>query len=316
MLFHDRFAIAKKQTLAGLSEESQAFNIKLNDLVHDWMNDKLYCAAQLADSWKKRQKGVVVVLDNTDQFTPPFQDYCFTLAHAISTRLDCLVVISMREERFYHSRLHGTLDAFQNSGFHLTSPDAAKLFRLRITYVLKILDDPERVRKITPEITDDGIKNLKVLYRIFFHEFKEQDSELNKFLLACAHGNMRLALEFFRQFVLSGYLRVGEMIANRRWTLQVHQVLRPMMVPYRLFYDEQRSSIPNLFQVRSEENESHFTGLRILNMLSMGASSLNPDYVALSRIRAYFPETFNMLDDAEKNLNMFLKSGVVEAVIV
>ena len=90
-------------------------------------------------------------------------------------------------------------------------------------------------------------------------------------------------------------------------------MLRPMMVPYRLFYDERKSSIPNVFQVRSEENGSHFTGLRILDMLSRGPNAVNPDYVAMSRIRAYFADTFNMLDDAEKNLNIFLRSGVIES---
>ena len=46
------------------------------------------------------------------------QDYCFVLAKQIAEDLDCLVIISMREERFYYSRFHGTLDAFQTSGFH------------------------------------------------------------------------------------------------------------------------------------------------------------------------------------------------------
>ena len=124
---------------------------------------------------------------------------------------------------------------------------------------------------------------------------------------------MRLALDFFRQFVLSGYLRVDEMIAKRRYTLQVHQVLRPMMVPYRLFYDEHRSSVPNIFQVRSEENGSHFTGIRILDMLSVGSATTNPEYVPLSRIRAYFAENFNMLDDSEKTMDVFLKGGVIES---
>lgn len=312
-LFADRFEIANRQSLAGLQKESEAFNLKLNGLVEEWKKDKPYCAVKLADSWKRRQKGLIIVLDNTDQFEPANQDYCFTMAHNISTMLDCLVVISMREERFHHSKIHGTLDAFQNSGFHLTSPDPAKVFRFRLKFVLRILDDAVKRTKVAPELNEASANNMKVLARIFYREFGRNQSHLNSFVQACAHGNMRLALELFRQFVLSGYTRVDEMINNPSWTLQVHQVLRPMMVPYRLFYDERRSSVPNLFQLRSEENASHFTGLRVLDMLSNGPRTVNADYVPMSKIRAYFADTFNMLDDVEKNLDIFLQMGVIES---
>lgn len=312
-LFADRFEVATRQSLAGLDEASEVYNVRLNALVDEWKADRPYCASKLADHWKRQRKGVIVVLDNTDQFSPANQDFCFTLGHSISTALDCLVVISMREERFHHSKIHGTLDAFQNSGFHLVSPDPARVFRRRLVFVLRILNDPPRRRRIAPDLGDGQAGNVQMLARIFFREFGQERSHLNEFVQACAHGNMRLALELFREFALSGYTRVDEMIANPGWTLQVHQVLRPMMVPYRLFYDERQSSIPNIFQVRSDENGSHFTALRLLDMLTKGPQAINPDYVAMSKIRAYFADTFNMLDDAEKNMDIFLQRGVIES---
>lgn len=312
-LFDDRYQVALRQSLVGLPSDGEAYNLKLNTLVESWKADKQYCAAKLADHWKRMQKGCIVVLDNTDQFSPKNQDYSFTLAHKIASQLDCLVVISMREERFHHSRLHGTLDAFTNSGFHLSSPPPARVFARRLAYVLRILDNPTRTRKVAPELSDEQIANVKILFRIFLREFRSDDSHLQRFVRACAHGNMRLALQFFRQFVLSGYLRVDEMIEEPRWTLQMHQVLRPMMVPYRLFYDESKSSVPNVYQIRSETMGSHFTGVRILKMLRRGTDALNPDYVPMSRLKAYFAETFNMLDDAQKTLDVFLKGGVVES---
>jgi GTPase SAR1 family protein len=312
-LFEDRYKIAQQQTLAGLDEKSEAYNLRLNDLIEKWKSDLNYVCEKLSDYWKKNRKGLIVVIDNTDQFSLENQDFCFTLAHDISTKLDCLVVISMREERFHFSRIHGTLDAFQNAGFHLASPESESLFQKRLVYLLRILDEPARARKVASELSDTEIENVKTVARVFLREFRRQDSHLTKFLKACAHGNMRLALELFREFSLSGYTRVDEMIDEPRWTLQVHQVLRPMMIPYRLFYDERKSSIPNVFQVRSEVNGSHFTGIRLLKLLASGMDALSPDYVPLSFIRAYFADTFNMLDDCEKTLDLFLKGGVVES---
>ena len=63
------------------------------------------------------------------------------------------------------------------------------------------------------------------------------------------------------------------------WKLKTHQVLKPVMIPYRYFYDENHSNIPNIFQIRSKRNGSHFTGLRILNRLAEGVDPTSHFYV-------------------------------------
>ena len=89
----------------------------------------------------------------------------------IATKLDCLVIISMREERFYVSKIAGTLDAFHNSGFHLTSPPPRQLFRRRISYVRWLLRDKEKMRQIAPEMSEEQAKHLSILLQIFKREF-------------------------------------------------------------------------------------------------------------------------------------------------
>jgi hypothetical protein len=311
-LFADKHRQAEKQSLVGLDKTSEAYNTQLNAHVQTWLDDREYCAVKLADHWKRMQKGLIIVLDNTDQFTPGMQDYCFTLAQHISTLLDCLVVISMREERFHYSKLHGTLDAFQNSGFHLSSPPTQTVFWTRLRYMLDILDDEGRAQKISPALNDIKALDIKKLLRVLLGDFARR-SHLNQFLMACAHGNMRLSLELFCQFLLSGYTRVDEMIKSSGWTLQIHQVLRPMMVPERFFYDEISSSIPNLYQIRSEISGSHFTALRILTRLSANMSRANPIYVPLSLLKSHFASNFNMIDDLVKNLDLLLHTGLIES---
>ena len=68
----------------------------------------------------------------------------------------------MREERFHVSKISGTLDAFHNSGFHLTSPPPKLLFVKRIAYVRRILKDINRVRQIAPEMSEAQAKHLDV----------------------------------------------------------------------------------------------------------------------------------------------------------
>ena len=150
----------KSNHLLGLIQKSEAYNTRLNDLVAEWKEDVMYVASKLSDYWKRHRKGPIVVLDNTDQYAPDVQEYCFTLAQLIATKLDCLVIISMREERFYVSKIAGTLDAFHNSGFHLTSPPPKELFVKRIKYVRYLLKDINRIRKVAPEISELEAKHF------------------------------------------------------------------------------------------------------------------------------------------------------------
>ncbi len=312
-LFSDRYELARKQTLAGLNPQGDVYNSQLNILFSEWLKDWQYCAVRLADYWKKKQRGTIVILDNTDQYAPAMQDYCFTLAQQIASLVDGLVVIAMREERFYESKLHGTLDAFQNNGFHLSSPPAQFVFVKRLGYMLRILDDINVAQKTSPSLSATTNNDAKQLFRMLIGEFRRRNSHLSQFLRACSHGNMRLSLDMFRQFLLSGYTKVDEMISTGGWTLQIHQVLRPMMIPNRLFYDESLSSIPNAYQVRSDTTGSHFTALRILDYASAGMSPLNPSFIPISRLKGLFASRYNMMDDFCRNIDKFLRVGVLEA---
>lgn len=315
-LFRERFGIEKSQYLVGLPEDSKEYNLELNKLVRGWASDKKYVAKSLVEFWAGKHKGCVVVVDNTDQFSPAIQDYCFTIAQDIAKNLGCLVIISMREERFHASRIHGTLDAFQNSGFHISSPVTKAVFEKRIGFVLEKLNDESFCQnEFSVSSSSRKVKDLQKLFRILAKEFSVGDSSpLTGFLNACAHGNIRLALELFRDFLKSGYTNVGEMVGVRGlWTLKIHQVLKPVMMPYRFFYDESQSSIPNIFQVRNKKNGSHFTALRILKKLSDGIDPANPFYVSIGELKEFFSDKFNMVEDFELNIDIFLKWDLVEA---
>jgi GTPase SAR1 family protein len=315
-LFETKYVIATKQSLFGLDKESENFNIKLNELVNQWIDDRKYVAKCLVEYWRLKHKGCVVVVDNTDQLPHKLQDLCFTTAQEVADHLGCLVIISMREERFHSSRIHGTLDAYQNSGFHISSPVTQAVFEKRINYVIQKLDDDSFcLSELGCNSTAPAADAIKKLFFILKNEFKKgNNSPLTDFLTACAHGNIRMALELFRDFVKSGYTNVGEMVASQTlWNLKTHQVLKPVMIPYRFFYDESQSAIPNIFQIRDKTNGSHFTGMRLLSKLSDGIDLANPFYLSIGQLKEYFSENFNMVDDFEKNLDIFLKCDLVES---
>jgi GTPase SAR1 family protein len=283
-LFVDRFAVAARQELSGLSPVSEAYNTRLNALVSDWKRDKTYCAKRLVTYWKNREKGIIVVVDNTDQFSGLNQDFCFTSAQEIADELGCVTLIPTREERLYNSKIHGVLDAFQNAGFHISSPKPAEVFRKRLDYTMSLLQDRNRRGSLVSgldSLIDDCCKYLGIIEL----EFRNDRSPLNSFLSACAHGDTRLSLDLFRSFLLSGYTNVEEMLSAGRWNFQIHQVIKPVMIPNRYFYDEMLSDIPNIYQLRYNRQASHFTGLRILRKLAKSVDGSAAAYVSMAELR-------------------------------
>lgn len=313
-LFKDEYKTAINQDLYGIPESSIEYNTTLNRLTSEWKNDKEKCVSALIKYWKGKHKGAIVILDNTDQFNYENQDFCFSLAQQISDTQKCLAIISMREERFYGSRIKGYLDAFQNSGFHISAPITEEVFLKRVQYVIKLINEKPS------ELFDDSSTNTHIesclqLFRVFNNEFSSKaTAHLSNFLTSISHGNIRQALEIFRDFAVSGYLNVNEIIsAQNMWRLKIHQVLKPIMMPNRFFFDETKSSIINLYRPRSRENSSHFTALRILNKLCINPES--PSYLSIGELKQYFIEKYNMQDDLERNLSAMLESGIIESNI-
>lgn len=314
-LFQDRFDVALRQDLFGLHENTDRYNEKLNLLIREWKGDKKYCAQRLALHWAHKHKAPIVVIDNTDQYSRDIQEFCFATAQEISHALGCLTIVSMREERFYESSIRGTLDAYQNSGFHISSPVPQEVFSRRLAYVISLLsvNNSRRDSLIAAEVDPEVFRRCVRLFQIYESEFRNPDSHLSNFLTACAHGNVRLALDLFRGIVTSGYTNVFEMTTPNTWNVQVHQVIKPIMIPSRFFYEESRSAIPNIYQVRGKKFGSHFTALRILSRLAQGADVANPPFLPSAVIVSEIDGTFGMIEDCRSNLDMLLKFRLIEA---
>lgn len=308
-LFEDRFSVARRQELYGLFEDSEAYNLKLNNLLSTWKEDQRYVASKLVDRHRQQHRGVIVAIDNTDQLENQLQDYAFSLAAEVSTALGCVVLISMREERFYASKIRGMLDAYQNSAFHISSPTPDEVFARRISYVLELINSG------VIETDTDASEDIRRFFQVFSADFAgNPPSPLNQFISASAHGNIRLALELFGDLVLSGYTNALEMAQSRSgWKLLIHQVIKPLLTPTRLFYDEKSSKIPNLFQIRTSEGGSHFTGLRILKRLSIAQDPLSPSFIAMSELRGFFSETFGSDSDFCNWVDRLLASNLIES---
>ena len=314
-LFSDRFEVFKKQVLVSLDSSSSDYNNHLIQFITTTKNDLKYCCERLSLNWKNRKKGLIIVLDNLDQLPFELQRICVLTAAEISHKLSCLVIMSLREERYFNLKDKGVLDAYHTSGYHLPSPVITDVIIKRLAYILEELKFSEDYQK------DMGISSLIHLnaiidfFEICIKELKRKGSALSSFLRNTTHGDVRQSLEYFKGFITSGYTNINEVIAvGKTWKFQIHQVLKPMMIPSRFFYSEKVSRIPNLFQIRSESNGSHFTGLRILDKLRKKShDKASAGFVDAKFLVQNFEYSYNLKEDCEIYLDIFLAKGLIES---
>lgn len=314
-LFEDRFAIARNQDLAGYEIGSPEYITRRNELVARWKLDTRYVCQRLRDYWNRLGKGLILALDNTDHMPPLLQDHCFLLAQNLARELSCVVIISMREERYCRARTAGVLDAYQNSGFHLAAPRLEDLFLKRLNLAINDLarkNAAQRLDGVVP--TDAPFDALKRFFVICRKQFRTKDNALRRFLRDCSRDNMRIALTFFGQFISSGYTNVEEMVAQKSWTVLDHQVIKPMMVPERFNYDEDKSLIPNVFQCRTSTG-SHLTTLRLLKFLrsNISATAEELGFWPVDVLLDQFESKYGAREDCEASLDVMLEHAVIEA---
>lgn len=314
ILFQEEFEIYQKQILLGLDETSAEFQKLVREFIISKTSDLKLFAEKISLHWKNKNKGLVIFLDNMDQLPPDLQDVCFRTAAEISEKLSCLTIVSMREERYYNAKSRGVLDAYQNPGFHLASPVIPEVIIKRIEYIIDKL-------KFTQDVdTEYGIKDVNELntliafFEICNSQLKRKTSPLSFFLRYATHGDVRQALSFFEGFLTSGYTNISEMAPHPDWVFQVHQVIKPMMIPNRFFYDESKSKIPNLYQLRNDTDSSHFTGLRILNTLqNRKHDKLSNGFIDVKYFIQSFDEKYSSKDDCIKHLQLYLEKGIIES---
>jgi GTPase SAR1 family protein len=135
-LFRDKFDIELKQSLDGLDPNSDIFILKRNELLQNYKNDPIYCLVRLSHYWRGKQKAIIINIDNTDQFDQALQDYCFSFASELSEKLHCISIISLREEKYISSNIQGYLDAYEQNGFHISSPKPQQVFLKRLEFIL------------------------------------------------------------------------------------------------------------------------------------------------------------------------------------
>jgi hypothetical protein len=325
-VFRPEIEALKETALYGLREGTQEYEMRLTLHLTKWQEDlSEYVPRLLALAKPKKNMSVILFFDNVDQLSPHYQSQIFLLAQNVTSKIGSITIVALREESYYTASVQKVFTAYINRKFHIASPPFRKMIDQRIKYVLDIFE-----KSNNEETPFNSIFNTTLFYeedkrrisdflKIVEDSIFEQNRNIARFIDHICFGNMRMALQMFSTFLVSGATDIDKMLRIYRrdgnYFVAFHEFLKSIMLGDRMYYKESDSTILNLFECGQERNSSHFTSIRLLSLLVKLRSNYDVEgrgYVEINKVLAVFDNTFNNIEDVIKTMNRLLTKQLVE----
>lgn len=305
-----------------LRVDSPEYESSISPYLAKWQDDLSVYVPRLLYLAKPRQKlGVVLFVDNVDQLAPHYQSQIFLLAQRVTRIIASTTIVALREESYYNASIQRTFTAYTSRKFHIASPHFRRLITSRIEYALDLLKttDPDTDLNLwSGGITLDRqsiIDFLTIVERSIFRF----NVNIARFIEALCFGNMRLALQMFVTFLTSGATDVDKMLNIYRrdggYYVAFHEFVKSIMLGDRSYYRESQSPVLNVFDCGAEKNASHFTAIRVLNVLLAHrgeATTEGRGYVETFRVISVVEDVFDNREDVIRSLDRLVRRELVE----
>lgn len=319
-LFFDKLRVAKQTSLRSLIEGSADYEHQLGLHLDKWReNASDYVPRLLRYRRSRNAVSIVIFIDNVDQLSADYQAKIFLLAQHVTGSVGAVTILSMREESYYSASIQKVFTAYTNQKFHIASPRFRKLIGNRIGYALQVLRSADTTETVVGSRVDMDTDAILDFLRIVEESIFENNKQIARFIDAISFGNMRAALQMFATFLTSGVTDVDKMLRIYRrdgaYYVAYHEFVKSVMLGDRRYYKESESPIMNLFDCGTEKNSSHFTTLRLLNLLLAHRGESSPEgqgYVEIGSVVATFEDRFDNREDCLRSMERLVSRQLVE----
>ncbi len=301
--------------------DQNEYEKRISPYLEEWKDDIVDYVTRLLNDCRERGRAIFIFIDNVDQLSPRFQEVLFLLAQKLTRDVNSLTVLSMREESYHTASTQKILNAYTSRKFHIASPRFRRLLEYRLNYATRVLvrSDDEIKLILRSGITLDKkaiVDFLTILQSSIFVKSKW----IAYFVEAICYGNMRLALDMFNTFLVSGATDVDKMlrIFQREEDYQVafHEFVKSVMLKDRMYYKETIDNpVMNVFDCGTERNSSHFTALRLLELLRLHNSEYSPmgrGFIEWNKVLYEFENSFDNLDDVIRTAERLVRWRLIE----
>jgi len=283
------------------------------------MHDPLVYVPKLLSLARTKGYGAVICIDNVDQLPAAYQTEIFLLAQRVAAQMSAVTIVALREESYYSASVQRTFTAYNNRSFHISSPSFSMLLSRRMYYLENLLKVPGDQRGGLLAATRDEDVSILRFFDIIRQSVFRGNHNIARFIEHLAFGNMRAALDMFATFLYSGATDVDKMLGiyerQGNYFVAFHEFAKAVILGDRRHYRESESKVLNVFDRGSEGLSSHFTLLRLINLLLAHGQTATPEgrgFVRLDEVLGAFADCFGDDRDVINAANRAVRRQLVQ----
>ncbi|WP_275291350.1 hypothetical protein [Amycolatopsis sp. La24] len=239
---------------------------------------------------KKKQRQIVMFLDNIDQRSSEDQEQVFLISNEIANTWPCTVFVTLRPETFNQSSRKGALSGYLPRVFTISPPRADVMLRKRVAFALRQLDGSGNQGDILEHVSVSS-ENLVNFLSVLDQNFQNNRNVLG-FIDNLAGGNMRLALRFVTSFIGSGHIDTRKIlqvyIREGYYSIPLHEFMRAILYGEGVYYDPDSSPVANLFSITKPDPKEHFLKPLLVSHIQVAGDKIGKEgYVTVDDVYSF-----------------------------
>lgn len=274
-----------KGPLAPIRDNADDFNRRVSEhILADYQKIEPYVDKVLGHL--AAQNLCVIVLDNSDLYEDEeLETTVFAEGLALSRRLRCNVIVSLRADTYVRHRHDSAFDAYEFRKLWIDPPPLKSVISSRLSYAKKILHR-KSARLTFPNAMTLNVPDLSVFFDIVQRSILGGDA--GDYIDAVADGNIRQGLTLVRNFLTSGHIEANKALKtyvvekDTTYTFPFHEIYKGTMLGQWRHFREERSESVNVFDSRLGSRRLRLLRQFVLTALMSKAQQENSVEVPVS----------------------------------
>jgi hypothetical protein len=313
--YAQEIAALARGPLAPIQGQRELFNQKISEhIARDFDEVEPYVDKVLR--YLARDHLCIIVLDNIDLYeNDALETTVFSEGLALSKRLFCHVIVSIRDTTFVRHRTDSTFDAYELRKLWLDPPPFSEVVSTRLTYSKRILAGKAAKIPIA-----NGMHLVVPDLSMFFDVVQQSilAGPAGAFIDYVADQNIRRGLNLVTNFLTSGHIQADRAlqwyIAGQNYRFPFHEVFKGTMLGQWRQFREDRSEAVNLFDARLGARRVRLLRLHLLSYLLRRAQSEATQEVPLDECIQLFSRYGANSEMIIRCLSVLHKRGLVRNV--
>jgi hypothetical protein len=268
---------------------------------------------------------VCIILDNADVLDAAYQKAVYLFSRTLEAELRCLVIVSLREEWYYHfgRRQGGPMSAYNDTVYHVPAAPVRDVLTKRLDYAIELVASQLGSTQFSlPNGVVVQAEQLARYLKIIQGAF-QKDELISVFHESMSNGNIRTGLDIFLDFIRSGHTKATDyletLVKKNDYVLRFHQVFKPVAHAALHYYHSDYSRVPNLvypvIPAESQWGLGYFTRAYLLNWCIGRAKSKSPvgvGFVERASIQKFLALTGLDEENRDSLLQETIQKGMLE----